>query len=136
MTDTDTRDSKARYTALLGTIRANTGHGQPPLLSASGLWVIIGNSSMAHTDGVRAMQAARENGAVIRWVDGEGTVRYALTQSGFEMCDSSLPPYAAEDGPALRGVIETEASRAEPDRDVIGWANRWLGTLETDDRNS
>lgn len=130
-TDTE-RSSKDRYQQILGTLRANTGHGQPPLLSASGLWVTIGNSSMDHTDGVRAMHAARQNDDVIRWTDAEGTTRYGLTQSGFKAHPSSLPPYEAADADALRSVIETEAGRAEPDRSIIAWANRWLDTLQGD----
>jgi len=134
MTETqDTHaDRKDRYHTLLGILRGNTGHGMPPMLAGSALWVTVGNGSLAHTDAVRALQATIEQGDTRRWTDAAGTTRYGLTQSGYDALPYSTPQFVPEDRPALRGVIEIEAGRDNPDREVIAWANRWLDTIQGD----
>jgi hypothetical protein len=124
-------DRKDRYHTLLGILRANTGHGMPPLLAGSALWVTVGHSSLGQTDALRALQATIEQGDTLRWPDAEGTTRYGLTQSGYDALPYSTPQFVPEDRAALRGVIEIEAGREDPDREVIAWANRWLDTIES-----
>jgi len=132
-TESDTHaDRKDRYHTILGILRANTGHEMPPLLSGAALWVTVGNGSLTHTDGVRALQATIEQGDTLRWTDADGTTRYGLTQSGHDALPYSTPQFVPADRPALRQVLETEAGRDDPDREVIAWANRWLDTIQGD----
>jgi len=77
------------------------------------------------------MRAAHENGHVLRWTDGDGTARYLLTGDGIDAtAHIDRPLFDAADESVLRAVIDTEVSRADPDKAVIGWANRRLAALE------
>lgn len=120
---------RADYEQTLGTIRANTGDPQRPLVAASPLWTtLVANGGLEHEFATSALRAAVENGDVLRWTDGEGTVRYALTTQGLDSVTGSSP-YDAGDEAALRDVITTEASRENPDKSVIGWANERLAEI-------
>jgi len=121
------RHRRADYETVLSTIRANTGDPMPPLVDATALFTTtVANGRLSHEHATNALRAAVENGDVLRWTDGEGTIRYALTSDGLDSVTGSNPYGDAE---ALREVIETEASRANPDKDVIGWANRRLAEI-------
>ena len=125
-------DSRRPYQRVLSTINLNTGHDQPVLIAAHTLWAIVGHGSMSRSDARTALQAARENSAVIRWRDGAGEIRYGLTSEGVdELPDTELPIYSAEDVDALQDVIKTEASRpdGEMKQSIIGWANQHLQSV-------
>jgi hypothetical protein len=131
--DEDTReDRKARYERMARAIAHNTGDPQPPMIDATALFTVtVANGSLDSEAAKHALQAAVENGDVLRWRDAEGGVRYGLTDSGIKgTSDVSRPLLSPADEDALRDIIETEADRADPNRDVIGWANRRLAALE------
>ena len=130
--DTDTVAMRRdRYHHLLETVRHQTGDPQHVLVPGTGLWTVLSSASIDTSDAITAMQAAIENGHVIKWTDGEGRHRYGLTGDGIdEAPHAEAPLYGPADEPHLRAVIETEASRDDPDRDVIGWANRRLAAIE------
>lgn len=129
-TPPDTHDPT--YHTLLSTIAHQTGDPQPVLVDATALWTTaVAHGSLAHTDAAAAMQAAREVDHVLRWRDGNGDLRYGLTGDGVAVTPHvKTPLYDAADADALQAVIETEASREDPDQDVIGWCNRRLAAIE------
>lgn len=120
---------RADYQTVLSTIANNTGDPQPPLLDARALWTtLVANGRLAHDIAESSVRAARENGDVVRWTDGDGCVRYALTDSGLDAVRAS-DPYGDADAEALRQCIATEADRDDADQQFIGWANRRLSSL-------
>ncbi|WP_049986849.1 hypothetical protein [Halobellus rufus] len=122
-------DSARPYHRILSMILHNTGDPQPVTLASAQLWTHVSNSSVAKSDARTALQAARENGHVIRHRDGEGQLRYGLTTDGVaKLPDAELPIYSTEDEGALQAVIGVEVSRPDDkrDQDVIGWANQHL----------
>lgn len=126
-------ESRDRYHALLRMVRHNVGGEQPVMSAATHLWVICGHADIAKSDALAAMQAARENGDVIRWRDGDGRYRYGLTPDGDDAVPFETPVYRPEDRESFRSIIGTEADRADPDREVIGWCNRWLQRIGESD---
>lgn len=121
---------RANYEQILSTIRANTGDPMHPLVGATALWTTaVSHGRLDHDAATSALRAAVENGAVLRWTDADGTVRYALTTDGLDAV-TGLSPYGEADADALRGVIETEAEREDPDKTVIGWANERLAEVD------
>jgi len=131
--DEDTReDRKHRFHTVLRVIASNTGDPQPPLQRARHLWTTaVANGSLSQDEAATALSAAREHGYVLQWVDPDGDVRYGLTDSGITtLRHADAPLFEAADEPALRDIIEREAGTDDPDRDVIGWANKRLAALE------
>lgn len=117
------------YDAILGAIRANVGDPQPPLVGAHALFTVVcANGSLSVDAATTAMDATLDNDHALRWTDGDGTVRYALTTAGLAEVRGTNP-YGPADADALRACIATEADRADPDRAFIGWANERLGEL-------
>jgi hypothetical protein len=58
-------------------------------------------------------------------------VRYGLTGDGIAAApELDAPALGPADADAIRDVTDTEASRANPSTDVIGWANRRLAAIE------
>lgn len=105
-------------------IAMNTGHPQKPLATARGLWTTaVSHGSLSHEDASKAVRAAVENDDVVKWVDGEGTVRYALTDSGQDRAELETSVYGREDVEALRECVSVEASRESPNQEFIAWAN-------------
>lgn len=129
--DSTPEERRARYHQLLGTIDKQTGHGQPVMIEGGPLWSVINHTPIDHTDALRALHAAVENGDVRRWTDAAGDWRYGLTESGIAQLEHvDAPTYTEEDVSRLRAVAETEAGREEPDGDVIAWANRRIQAVE------
>ncbi|MDQ2053261.1 hypothetical protein [Halobellus sp. H-GB7] len=125
--------SERAYRIILGMLHKNTGHGSPVTMSASHLWNTVRHASLSKGDAKTALQAARENGDVHRWQDGEGQIRYALAADGVdELPDTEMPIYTSEDVDALKAVIDVEVSRPddELDQNVIGWANTHLQAIK------
>lgn len=121
---------RADYEQTLSTIRANVGDPQSPLVAAHALWTtLVANGRLEHEFAQSALRAGVENGHVLRWTDGDGTVRYALTTAGLDEARGT-DPYGPADADVLRACIATEADRAEPDREFIGWANERLGGID------
>jgi predicted metal-dependent hydrolase len=88
-------------------------------------------NSLDEDAAVATLKAALENGDVVKWRAGGCRTRYGLTASGIEELDNyNEPIFSPADESALREVIEVETKKANPDRDVVGWVNRRLATLE------
>jgi hypothetical protein len=122
-------DRRDDYEQVLETIAHNTGDPQPPLASARPLFnTLVANGPVEAMNAEKAMQAAVENGHVVRWTDGDNIVRYALTGDGIDHVVASNP-YGPADADALRECVKTEASREDPERGFIGWANKRLAEL-------
>ena len=117
--------------ALLSAIAHNVGDPQPPLVGARPLFTTaVANGSLDIGPATQAMDTLVEDDLVIRWTDGEGTVRYGLTDDGIDACPRiEGPVLSATDVATLREYIATEASRADPDRAFIGWANGRVSVL-------
>jgi len=132
--DDPLRKARERF---LGTIHKNVGDPQPVLLRAHALHQMLSQSGIDLRHAYTARDAALEHGLAFRWRDDEGQVRYGLTPEGVAAVeDASMPIYDAADEAALRAVLETETSRPEPSKAVIGWANTNLMSLpeaEADD---
>jgi len=110
-------------------IRENVGEPQPPLVSAGALWTVVcANGPVPIGRATENMDDAIEAGDVFRWTDGDGTIRYGLTDQGLDSVTAGSP-YGPEDVPAINQCIETEASRENPDAEFIGWCNRRLAEV-------
>jgi len=110
-------------------IRENVGEPQPPLVSAGALWTVVcANGPVPIGRATENMDDAIEAGDVFRWTDGDGTIRYGLTDQGLNNVTAGSP-YGPEDTAALKQCIETEASRENPDAEFIGWCNRRLAEV-------
>lgn len=122
---------RAAQTQLLQTVLLNTGDPQPVAIAPQHLYLsTVAHGSVEHEHARKARDAALENDLLVAYEARDGTTRYGLTEAGVaEIDDAELPIYDAADEGALRAVVETEAARPEPDKDVIGWANRHLSSL-------
>jgi len=131
---TETEPSRAerrqRYQRVLSAIYHKTGDPQPVMCRSTVLRRALANS-LDEDAAVATLKAALENGDVIKWRAGGCRTRYGLTASGIEELDNYHKPiFDPADESALREVIEVETKKANPDRDVVGWVNRRLATLE------
>jgi len=113
------------YRRMLSIIAQNTGDPQPPLIGAHALWTVVGHGSLPKDAALSAVQAARENGDVIRWTDADGTVRYGLTANGVDATDHQAGELLSEpDRDALEAYLAAEVSRENPSEAFVGWVNR------------
>jgi len=130
-TEQPTRDDRReRYHRLLETVRHQTGDPQHVLVTGRALWTVLSSANIETSDAIKAMQAAIENGHVIQWSGPDGRHRYGLTADGIaEAPHATAPLFGPDDEDTLREVIEDEASTDDPNRDVIGWANRRLAGI-------
>jgi len=60
-------------------IRENVGNPQPPLVAAGAL---CANGPLPVGRATENMNDAIDTGDVFRWTDGDGTIRYGLTDAG------------------------------------------------------
>jgi len=110
-------------------IRENVGDPQPPLIESGALFTVVcANGPLSVSAGTQAMDDAIESGDVFRWTDGDGQVRYGLTDAGLDSVTAGSP-YGPEDTAAFKQCIKTEADRENPDGDFIGWCNRRLSEV-------
>lgn len=127
-------DRRDRYRSILGAIHHNTGDPQYPVVTASALWTIVRHSNLSVRKATSSLKASRDNDHVIRWKNGDGKPCYGLTESAYDEiphCDAH--GFGPEDVDALREMIEVEASRPEPDQDLIGWCNTRLAEINRED---
>lgn len=119
------------YRTLLRTLAANVGDPQPVVADAHQLWTVaVAHGTLDHHAAEKAMRAARENGHARRWTNADGQQCYALTGDGADATEHvTRPLFDDADRDALQAVIETEASRDDPDQAIIGWANRRLAAI-------
>lgn len=115
---------------LARTLAANVGDPQPVVADAKRLWTtLVAHGPLTHHAATDAMDAALDAGHILRWTNADGRTCYALTGDGMDAAEVSRPVFDDADRDALQTVIETEASRDDPDQDVIGWANRRLAAI-------
>jgi hypothetical protein len=120
-------------TTLLSALRHNVGDPQPPLVSARALWTVaVTNGSLSMNQALRAMDDALKAGQIIRWTDGEGTVRYGLTADGIDALEYRNRPVLSEsDADELRRYLEVETQRENPSQEFVGWVNRRLAEVQS-----
>lgn len=122
----------------LGTVHKQTGDPQPVGIAVQHLYLTaVRHGSLTHEQARTARDAALEHDLLVAYEDADGTTRYGLTPEGVDAVeDASMPIYDRADEDALRAVLETETSRPEPSKAVIGWVNTHLMSLpeaEADD---
>lgn len=122
----------------LGTVHKQTGDPQPVGIAVQHLYLtVVNHTGISHEVARKARDAALEHDLLVAYEDADGTTRYGLTTEGVDAVeDASMPIYDRTDEAALRAVLETETSRPEPSKAVIGWANTHLMSLpeaEADD---
>lgn len=122
----------------LGTVHKQTGDPQPVGIAVQHLYLtVVRHGSLTHEQARTARDAALEHDLLVAYEDADGTTRYGLTPEGVDAVeDASMPIYDRADEDALRAVLETETSRPEPSKAVIGWVNTHLMSLpeaEADD---
>ncbi|AGC34591.1 hypothetical protein HSTV1_46 [Haloarcula sinaiiensis tailed virus 1] len=121
--------SRTLADALLSTLRANVGDPQHVMASAGTLWTAaVAHGQVPADDAQDEMDALLDRELVVRWTDGDGTVRYGPTTDGLEQIPGACP-YDAADRETFRACIETELSRETPDAEFVGWANGWTERL-------
>lgn len=133
MTGPEEQQERARwsYGRMMNIIAMNTGHPQEPLAAARGLWTTaVSHGPLSQEDASKAVRAAVENDDVIKWVDGEGKVRYGLTDSGQDRAELETSVYGEKDVEALRECISVEASRESPNQEFIAWANAQIAECD------
>lgn len=124
------------YQHVLATIYHNTGDPQRPMIVAQSLWTHLNHGNTDMRDAQKALHAAREHDAVVRWRDGDGKVRYGLDDAGIDELDHyGSPIFDADDVDALEHIIGVETSGQDPNRETIGWCNRRLAAIEDGDDN-
>jgi len=119
----------------LSTVHKQTGDPQPVGIAVQHLYLTtVCHGSTDHEHARKARDAALEQGLLVAYEDADGTTRYGLTEAGVDaVAGAEMPIYGAADEAALRAVLETETSRPEPSKDVIGWANTHLLSLPEGD---
>jgi hypothetical protein len=114
-------DRRARYEALLSTIDKNTATdpSDPRRPSVAQAAVLVSMSAHADRDPEtvkQTIQAATENGDVLRWRGREGDPRLALVRE-----------------PDLRELQRVEGARDHPNGELVGRCHQLLAGLGGDD---
>lgn len=126
------------YIRFLRVIRAQTGGpSQHPMADVTGISTTL-NQTNVDINTSNALTVGQRKDHVVRWVDdgswtNEGAgqrTRLALTVEGFqtEHVVGSYP-YGKQDAETIRRILEIEADREEPAKEVISWANQHLTML-------
>lgn len=107
----DDYGSKAAYKLLLRVVDYQTGGPDetlPAMVSGGSLYgTLVSKGDLSHEQADTARRAALQNDDLLKWPGPEGRDRYALVEDD-----------------ALRDVIEEQANRENPDRELIATCNK------------
>lgn len=132
---TDSEDEKSvgskTYKQFLGTIRANVGGVQPPMVAQSTVGIILCTygDRPAKTLQDAIIVGRDQKNDIIQWVDADGRKNIGLRLSAYEKIKGGFP-YDMGDVDAIEDIIQTEISREETNKEVIGWGNTQIMEIE------
>lgn len=126
------------YQRFLNVIRAQTGGpSQHPMVDITGVATVLGYTDEDVAVDKAVIVGTQQHDHIIKWeddgswtCDGAGCrTRIALTMEG---CNEAVGgyPYGAHDIECIERIQEIEASKENPDKCIIGWANRHLDAIE------